>query len=49
MLSTAYFLAKFRFDTAENEPFKTAAAPLPRAEGPFAPTAALGKCMTKIY
>ena len=27
MLSNAYFLAKIRFDTAENEPAQAAAAP----------------------
>ena len=39
MLSNAYFLAKFRFDTAENEPNKNTtelparAAPLSRVRG----------------
>ena len=46
MLSNAYFLAKFRFDTAENEPVSDAAVldggggPPPRAPVATAPAAA---------
>ena len=51
MLSNAYFLAKFRFDTAENEPaknfakfanFANFANPNPRSQLPFNPYAAGG-------
>ena len=31
MLSNAYFLAKFRFDTAENEPAKNLQKPFPKS------------------
>ena len=34
MLSNAYFLAKFRFDTAENEPCKVCLLAAPPASGP---------------
>ena len=47
MLSNAYFLAKFRFDTAENEPpkilliFRETRSPTPPLSAPEGPAALL--------
>ena len=41
-LSNAYFLAKFRFGTAENEPCKACRIPRDRGCGPSHPSVAVG-------